>query len=186
MAYLTKKRPAELNTSSVADITFLLLTFFLMTTVINNEKGLTMTLPEWRDISVEHPVNERNLFKIQINSMDELLIRGERTTSLDGLRASIKEFILNNDSEPHLSENLKAAIVSIKADRGTSHAAFMEVLDEAQAAYYEIYSERVGLSPDAYRALQATIPSDRLIIDQAKEGIPMNISIAEPTELSPR
>lgn len=102
MAYHTKIRPAELNTSSVADIAFLLLTFFLMTTVINNEKGLTMTLPEWRDISVEHPVNERNVFKIQINSMDELLIRGERTTSLDGLRASIKEFILNNDSEPNI------------------------------------------------------------------------------------
>ena len=60
-----KDRKAELNTSSVAGIAFLLLSFFLMTAVINTDKGLTITLPEWRDQPIEHPVPERNLFKIQ-------------------------------------------------------------------------------------------------------------------------
>ena len=180
MVSSAKRRSAELNTSSVADIAFLLLSFFLMTTVISDEKGLALTLPEWRDVPIEHPVNQRNIFKIQINSLDELLVRNERVDNMDGVRSAVKSFILNNNESPDLSENPEAAIVSVKADRGTSHAAFMRVLDEVQAAYFEIYSARVGMSVAEYRALDPDDPNDRAIIATAKKGIPMNISIAEP------
>jgi biopolymer transport protein ExbD len=173
-------RTTELNTSSVADIAFLLLSFFLMTTVISNEKGLSLTLPEWRDVPVEEPVHERNIFKIQINARDELLVEGERTSSLSGLRTKVKKFVLNNNLDPDLSENPEVAIVSIKTDRGTSHQAFVNVLDEVQGAYFETYAERVGITPDAYRALDPGKAEDRVLIAKAKEGLPMNISIAEP------
>lgn len=179
-----KRRPAELNTSSVADIAFLLLSFFLMTTVISNEKGLSLTLPEWLDVPVDRPVHERNLFKIQINSTDELLVEGERVNSLSGFRKSVKQFILNNGFDPDWSEHPEVAIVSIKTDRGTSHGTFMNVLDEVQAAYYEIYADRAGISPDDYRALDPGKAGDRAVIAKARKGFPMNISIAEPVNLS--
>ena len=183
MATSPKHRMAELNTSSVADIAFLLLSFFLMTTVISDDKGLALTLPEWRDKPIESPVNERNIFKIQINAMDELLVRGERISSLTGFRERIKQFVLNDNIDPGLSENPEVAIVSIKADRGTSHATFMHVLDEVQAAYFDIYAARAGVSPEAYRSLNPDKPEDRAVIARAKKGFPMNISIAEPKGL---
>lgn len=181
-----KHRSTELNTSSVADIAFLLLSFFLMTTVINNEKGLSLTLPEWRDVPVDQPVHERNIFKIQVNSANDLLVEGERVYSLSGFRESVKQFILNHGADPTLSDNPMVAVVSIKTDRGTSHGAFMNVLDEVQAAYFEIYAGRVGLSADVYRGLDPTKTEDRSVIAKAKAGLPMNISVAEPVSLLPR
>ena len=181
-----KRRMTELNTSSVADIAFLLLSFFLMTTVISNEKGLALTLPEWRDAEPEHYVHERNIFKIQINSQNELLVEGERINTFSGLRRDVKKFVLNNNADANLSENPEMAIVSIRTDRGTSHSAFMKVLDEVQAAYFEIYSLRAGMSPAAYRALDPANARDRAVIANAKNGVPMNISIANPVGLSSR
>jgi biopolymer transport protein ExbD len=181
-----KHRTTELNTSSVADIAFLLLSFFLMTTVISNEKGLSLILPEWREAEPEHYVHERNIFKIQINSQNELLVEGERTSTFSGLRKDVRKFVLNNNADPDLSENPGVAIVSIKTDRGTSHSAFMNVLDEVQAAYFEIYSQRAGMKPAGYRALDASNARDRAIMAKARQGIPMNISIANPVGLPSR
>jgi biopolymer transport protein ExbD len=176
-----KDRKAELNTSSVADIAFLLLSFFLMTAVINNDKGLTITLPEWRDQPIEHPVPERNLFKIQLNSSNEILVEGERLPTLAGLRDKVKSFILNNGVDPTSSDDSEHAIVSLKADRGTTQQAFISALDEIQAAYYSIYAERVGLTPEQYRSLDIRNSKEKLIIEKAKAGVPMNISLAEPS-----
>ena len=172
---------AEISASSMADIAFLLLTFFMVTTIISNEKGLPLLLPPIQTQSQIQPVPERNLFKILINSNDQLLIEGTPRINLDGVRDEIKSFVLNEGGDPELSTSPVKAIVSLKADRGTSHGAFVTVLDEIQGAYYEIYAERVGLSPGEYRALDLTNPSEKNTYDKAREGIPMNISIAEAT-----
>lgn len=183
MRSISRHRGAEINTSSVADVAFLLLSFFLMTTVIASEKGLPLTLPEWRSTQVQVPIHQRNLFKIQINSNDQLMIQGEPVAALEGVKEQLKMFILNNGKDPMLSVNPGKAIVSLKADRGTSHGVFVEVLDEIHAAYYEIYGERIGVSPAAFRKLSYSIPAERALIDKAKSGIPMNVSIAEPTKI---
>lgn len=172
---------AEMNPSSMADIAFLLLTFFMVTTVMKDEKGLPLLLPPYQEHPVSQPVQDRNLFKIQINSQDMLLINGESRTNLAGIRDEIKSFVLNNGKIPSLSDNPLKAIVSLKADRGTSHNMFMKVLDETQGAYYEIYADRVGLTAEQYRKLDLSIKSQKLVHDKGREGIPMNISIAEPT-----
>jgi biopolymer transport protein ExbD len=102
------------------------------------------------------------------------LIEDEPVTDLSGLREEVKAFVLNFgkvDEESQalynsLPQSLRAlskrsetssddpteAVVSFKADRGTSYDIYLEILDELQGAYYEIYGERVGLTADEFRS----------------------------------
>ena len=207
MARSGRKIP-EVNSSSMADIAFLLLVFFLVTTTIATDKGLTLTLPPKADPNQPPPditKNERNIYKILVNSSDRILIEDEPVTDLTGLREEVKEFILNfgKPTEEYItiyntlpaplkalslksessSDDPKEAVVSFKADRGTSYDIYIAILDELQGAYYEIYGARVGLTADEFRALDRKEPADQQKYQIAREGIPMNISIAEPTKI---
>ena len=202
-----RKLPA-INSSSMADIAFLLLVFFLVTTTIATDKGLTLTLPPKADPNQPPPditKNQRNIYKILVNSSDKILIEDEPVTDITGLREQVKEFVLNfgkpseeyvdiyNALPPELkalaqrsetsSDDPKEAVVSFKADRGTSYELYVSILDELQGAYYEIYGARVGLTADEFRALDRKKPDDQEKYSLAREGIPMNISIAEPTKI---
>jgi biopolymer transport protein ExbD len=181
IAMKPKHSMPELSSGSMADIAFLLLTFYMMTTVIKDNKGLALLLPPHLEKSIEKPIPSRNLFTIQINSHDQIMVEGKEAQSLDGIRAHVKDFILNNGKDSQSSISPEKAVVSIKTDRGTSYKIFLAALDEAQAAYYEIYGSRAGMSTREFRELDLSRPSDRIIYDNAKRGIPMNISIAEPT-----
>ena len=185
----------EIPNASMADIAFLMLVFFLVTTTVANIKGLSLPLPpppealENQDVEIP----ERNLFKIQVNSFDDLLVEGEGWTGTnDELTTRIKEFVLNDGRDPASSDSPKDAIVSYKTDRGTSHKKFIEVLDAIQKAYYDIYAERAGISNEEWRTLasnpfenQRTKRLYELGRGVAPDGtieIPMNLSIAEPTK----
>jgi biopolymer transport protein ExbD len=207
MARSGRKIP-EVNSSSMADIAFLLLVFFLVTTTIATDKGLTLTLPPKADPNQPPPditKNQRNIYKILVNSSDRILIEDEPVTDLSGLREEVKAFVLNfgkvnEESQAlynSLPQSLRAlskrsetssddpteAVVSFKADRGTSYDIYLEILDELQGAYYEIYGERVGLTADEFRALDRKNPAEYEKYQRARDGFPMNISIAEPTKI---
>lgn len=198
----------EINAGSMADIAFLLLIFFLVTTTIASDKGILNILPPKQDPNVPPPdikVNERNIFAILINANNDLLVEGEYRRTTEGLDKDIKEFILNfgaPDEEgvalfntlpaslqsqalrrPESSDDPSEAVVSIKTDRGTSYELYLEVFDAAKKAYFEIYGERVGLSADEYRALTGDDEASKALQDRGKEGIPMAISIAEPNKI---
>ncbi|MFY0651473.1 MAG: biopolymer transporter ExbD [Cyclobacteriaceae bacterium] len=177
-----RENDQEINTGSMADIAFLLLIFFLVATTLQFDKGLTLKLPpnpEEKEITV--PIKERNLFKILINSNQHILVEGEVRQDLLGLKDEIKTFVLNNGRDEKLSENPEKAIVSLKTNRGTKYKSFIKVLDELKGAYYEIYAEKVGLSKEDYLKLRHSNREEYNIYKQSKQGIPMNISIAEPT-----
>ncbi|QOI96156.1 MAG: biopolymer transporter ExbD [Flammeovirgaceae bacterium] len=169
-----------INSGSLADIAFLLISFFLLTTVIKNEKGIAILLPSYLPTD-PLPVHERNILRIQINSQNQFMVENQHRPSLYGLKEEIKQFILNYGVIPNASENPEKAIVSLRADRGTRYGIVILALDEIQSAYYEIYAQRAGISPEQFRNLDLTIPADRLLYEKGKQGIPMNISIAEPT-----
>jgi biopolymer transport protein ExbD len=171
----------EVNSSSMADIAFLLLTFFLITTTIDQPKGIMLLLPVFDPNPRLAPMNDRNLFVIQVNSMDMLMVEGEPRVSTIGIRDEIRKFVLNKSIDARLSDSPEVATVSIKTDRGTSYKKFIEVLDEAEAAYFSIYSERANMTPQEFRRLDTSNPRERYIYEAARKGIPMNISIAEPT-----
>jgi biopolymer transport protein ExbD len=207
MARSGRKIP-EVNSSSMADIAFLLLVFFLVTTTIATDKGLTLTLPPKADPNQEPPditKNQRNIYKILVNSSDRILIEDEPVTDLSDLRDEVKKFVLNfgqmdaenqalyntlpqtlralSEKSATSSDNPKEAVVSFKADRGTSYEVYLEILDELQAAYYEIYAERLNITSDQFRALDQRNDAEREMYKRAREGFPMNISIAEPTKI---
>jgi biopolymer transport protein ExbD len=187
----------EIPNASMADIAFLLLTFFLMTTTVASDKGLLTQLPPPPealppDMDVEIP--ERNLFKVQVNSFDKLLVEGEPWTSTPReLTDKVKAFVLNNGADPASSDNPQKAIVSLKTDRGTSHKMFIEVLDALTAAYYEIYAERAGVSVERWREISQEPNADQLtkqlydkgrgLLPNGQVEIPKAISIAEPTKI---
>lgn len=184
----------EIPNASMADIAFLLLTFFLMTTTVANDKGILLTLPPPpENIPEDVEIQERNLFKIQVNSYDNVLVEGEPWTGGDrDLVDQIKRFVLNYGNDPMSSDNPLKAIVSIKTDRGTSHKKFIDVLDVAEAAYNEIYAERAGVSVERWRDIAADPNAEgvrelydkgRGILPGGGVEIPKAISIAEPTKI---
>lgn len=186
----------DIPNASMADIAFLLLVFFLVTTTVANIKGLSVGLPPppetLENVDVEIP--ERNLFKIQVNSFDNLLVEGEPWTGTNNeLTEMIEGFVLNNGADPTSSDNPQDAIVSYKTDRGTSHKKFIEILDVIQKAYYNIYADRIGVTNEKWREIASDpekSPEYRELYDRGrgkkpdgKLEIPMNLSIAEPTKV---
>jgi biopolymer transport protein ExbD len=182
-----KKRNApEISTGSMADIAFLLLIFFLVTTTIASDKGLAIRLPPKPDPNEPPPevkFNERNIFKVLLNSADAMLVQGEPMSDVSRLKEEVKAFVLNNGRDPNLSENPGKAVVSFKTDRGTGYEKFIQVYDELKGAYYEIYAEELGITPEQVRSLEAEgEPSLQERYKELRTEIPMQISIAEPTK----
>lgn len=179
----------EIPNASMADIAFLLLTFFLVTTTVANIKGLSIALPPPPEALPPEDVKiaEKNLFKIQVNSFDNVLVEGNPWTgTADELASEIKKFVLNNGQDPESSDTPAKAIVSYKTDRGTTHKKFIEILDAIQQAYYDIYAEQAGVTNEMWREI-ASNPNKssefQQLYDKGRKDIPMNISIAEPTKV---
>lgn len=210
MAKSKNRMVQEVNAGSMADIAFLLLIFFLVTTTIASNKGIQNLLPPKQDPNQPPPevdLNKRNIYNILINANDQFLIEDQYVENTDNLSEDVKDFLLNfgaPDEEAlalfnSLPQSLKAranrspdssdhpmnggAVVSIKTNRGTSYEKYLEVLDQVKRAYFEIYAERVGLTADQYRALTGKTPAEKELIDRGKEGIPLAISIAEPDKI---
>lgn len=208
MARSKGRASQEVNSGSMADIAFLLLIFFLVTTTIASDKGILNILPPKQDPNVPPPdikKNERNIFNVLINANNDLLVEGEYRRKAEGLDKDFKEFILNfgapDEDASALYNSLPAsvqaqalrrenssddpgeAVISIKTNRGTSYEVFLEVFDLAKKAYFDIYAERVGLTSDEYRKLNGEDEATKAILDKSKEGIPMAISIAEPDKI---
>ena len=100
----SKKKIPEINASSMADISFLLLIFFLVATTMNVDSGLARVLPpipEEQQQQEEIKIKERNIFIVLINKSDRLLVNNA-DMSLQELRRKAREFIEN----PHNLENL--------------------------------------------------------------------------------
>lgn len=185
----------DIPNASMADIAFLLLVFFLVTTTVANDRGLSIQLPpppEALPPDLDIKIQERNLFKIQVNSFDNVLVEGDPFSgSQNELTEMIKKFVLNYAADPNSSDSPEKAIVSYKADRGTSHKKFIEILDAVQAAYYQIYAENAGVTVKKWLELSSDLNDEenRRLYDLGRKKrpdgtveIPMALSIAEPTK----
>ena len=175
---LLKKREresAEINGSSMADIAFLLLIFFLVTTTINVDTGIGMVLPPPLDPTEEPPpVRERNLMKILVNETG-LIMMDEEATPIDEVQNKLIEFIKNPEGNEELSISPQAAIVSLKTVRQTPYRIYIDMLDEVIGAYAFLRNE----------AANENFSRDYSQLNKEQEDIvddiyPKKISIAEP------
>jgi biopolymer transport protein ExbD len=184
MAKKKSRAIPEINASSMADIAFLLLIFFLVTTTIGADKGLNMLLPPKKDVNVPQDVNlkDRNVFKVIVNSKNQLLVEDE-PMSIDILREEAKKFLSNNGADPAMSESPDKAVVSLKTDRGTEYKVYIRVLDELIAAYNELRAEKLGISVDRYLLLDEKIKKEDEMLDYAQKAYPRRLSEAEPTSI---
>lgn len=188
---MARKVP-EINASSMADIAFLLLIFFLMTTTMNVDTGLPRMLPPMPDPNVKQDdveVKQRNVFTVLINKSDKLLVRGE-PMDVSLLKEKTKEFVMNPNNDSNMSEqeekdvpmigkfSVSKGVVSLQNDRGTSYTMYMKVQNELVAAYNEL---REDLSRSAFGK-----PYDKLSQDEKDaigKAIPSRISEAEPKNI---
>lgn len=113
-----EKDPVEIPSSSMADIAFLLLVFFLVCTTINVDKGLDLILPPDEDVE-EIEINRKNITNILINDNGDVLLDSEPVVVRDISRI-IREKLEENDK----------LIVSLKTTRGTRYKVYIQVLDE--------------------------------------------------------
>ncbi|MBK97847.1 MAG: biopolymer transporter ExbD [Balneola sp.] len=172
-----KREGADINGSSMADIAFLLLIFFLVTTTINVDTGIGMVLPPPLDPEQEPPpIRERNLMKILVNSQG-LVLMDEEPVSVSEVKDKLIEFISNPENNVELAISPDAAIVSLKTQRETPYSIYIDMLDEVMAAYKDLR--------DAASRANYGVPYDALVDDspqqdQIREMYPKKISIAEP------
>ena len=181
MARKRNRESAEVNSSSMADIAFLLLVFFLVTTTIPNERGLIIQLPQKSDEPPIVELKDRNVFTVKISSSDKLLVEGEILEDPYKIREMLVEHIMNPNKDDKKAESPQVAVVSLKNNRGSSYQTFITVLDQLQAGYYEIYGERAGgLTAEEFRNLDKNNPKEKALYEKGKGDIPMAISIAQP------
>ncbi len=167
----------EINASSMADIAFLLLIFFLVTTTMDIDKGLLTKLPPMPEDDTEiidAPINARNTWPILVNARDQLLVKGE-LMSIEELKRKTKEFLSNNGRDPKLSDNPDKAVVSLKNDRGTSYDMYIQVQNEVKAAYNELREEE---SQKKFGKNYEDLNKDQQ--KKIRKLYPMKISEAEP------
>ena len=190
-----KKKVPAMNTSSTADIAFLLLCYFLMTTTMGSQTGLSCRLPPMPDKNQkveDQKVNRRNIIVVKINSADRLLA-GNEPIDVSQLKDKIKEFLTNPADDPNLPEKelkniegfgdyrVSKGVISLQNDRGTSYQAYIAVQNELVKAINELRDE--------FARKNWGKGFDQLEEDQqkiAKDAIPQFISEAEPKDVARR
>lgn len=168
-----KKTPeAEIPTSSMADIAFLLLLFFLVATTIDVDTGIGLTLPEYvppeEQIQVE--VSKDRLAALLINENGDILLSDEVVT-LSQIGEKLKARIQSKIELP----NNKKLIVSVKTDSKTNYNLYIQALDQVKEAFFQVREE---YSFQKYG--RKVINLDEEQSADVKEKIPIIISIAEP------
>ncbi len=189
----SKKEMPDLNGAGMSDISFLLLSFFLMTSNMDQTSGLQRRLPPMPppdDTQKPPEVKERNVYQVKINQWDALLAGG-KPMDLSLLREEVKNFILNPTNDPNMSEKeekefggrkypVSLGVVSLQNDRGTSYEMYIQVQNELVAAFNELRN-------DFAKQEFGGRPFDQLTEDEqdvVRDVIPQNISEANPKDVS--
>ena len=172
---------------------FLLLCFFMMTTTMDQDKGLQRRLPPMPNPNQkveDQKVNRRNIIVVKINSADRLLA-GTEPMHVSQLKEKIKEFLSNPNNDPNLPEKeekqiegfgtckVSKGVISLQNDRGTSYQAYIAVQNELVKAVNELRDE---FSMANFGKLYIKCNEDEQKI--VREAVPQNISEAEPKDVS--
>tara|TARA_B100001250_G_scaffold410881_1_gene438231 strand:+ start:452 stop:1072 length:621 start_codon:yes stop_codon:yes gene_type:complete len=157
---MAKRSAPEVNAGSMADIAFLLLIFFLVTTTIETDSGLNRKLPPMEEVIDPPIIKQKNIFTVVVNKNNQLLVE-EELTDISDVRSLAIDFLDNGGGtgedacdfcqgkrDPSSSDNPEKAIISLKNDRETSYKMYIAVQNELVAAYNELRNrEFMNLNP---------------------------------------
>ena len=169
---MAKRSSPEVNAGSMADIAFLLLIFFLVTTTIETDSGITRLLPPIEENEEDVIIKQKNIFTVLLNNKDQLLVEDE-LMKIEDLKTAAIEFLDNGGggrntnwlvldqssgewvdsgksgcdycsgkSDPKSSDNPDKAIISLKNERETTYATYISVQNEIMGAYTHLRNQR--------------------------------------------
>lgn len=193
MAGGNKRKVPEINASSQADISFILLIFFLVATTMTTDKGITRVLPPIppEDVKVEdQKQKERNILLVFVNASGQLMV-GDEQMDIRNLKNKAKEFVLNEaddenlpekeDKEIELPDGSKwvypesKGIVSLQTTRDTNYEIYISVQNELTAAFNEI---RDDVAMKKFQVKFSELSEDER--NAVAKAVPVKISEAEP------
>ena len=205
---MARRSAPEVNAGSMADIAFLLLIFFLVTTTIETDSGINRKLPPMDEIIDPPIIKERNIFTVVVNKNNQILVE-EKPMDLRDLRKEAVAFLDNGgglgdeacdfcqgNKDRSSSDNPEKAIISLKNDRETDYKVYISVQNELVAAYNELrYREFTRLYPSENMSYveadkkYSDPRSDKTVKEKLKEKLsviktlyPMKLSEAEPNK----
>ena len=150
-----RKEVPGLNTTSTADISFMLLVFFLVTSSMDTDKGLPRQLPPPEDNTQEEEVEikERNVLELELDANDRLTLNGE-PADYDELTRRVAEFVANKNDDPSLPEKSDREVhlfgrirvsdrhvITVKTNRNTTYNAYFEMQNAIVKGYYQLRNE---------------------------------------------
>ena len=188
-----KRKIQEINASSMADIAFLLLIFFLVATTMNVDTGLVRVLPPMPDPNVKQEdikVKERNLFPVLVAGNGTIMAKGEQI-DIRRLKDKAKEFVLNPLDDENLPEKevkelelpdgsmwaypISQGVISLQTTRDTNYQVYIMVQNELTRAFNEIRDE---VAMRKFGANFADLNEDQRNV--VTKAVPLKISEAEP------
>lgn len=199
---MAKRKAPEVNAGSMADIAFLLLIFFLVTTTIETDIGINRKLPPIQDEQDPPPLKERNIFIVLINSNGDLLVE-DNPMELKDLKQSAIQFLDNGGGtgdercdycrgakDPSSSDNPIKAVISLQNNRLTKYSDYIAVQNELIAAYNFLRNREANRlfgvdftdMEEAYKNPEYAGNKEKLKdrIEVIKEMYPQKLSEAEP------
>ncbi|WP_029035762.1 ExbD/TolR family protein [Salinimicrobium terrae] len=200
---MARRSTPEVNAGSLADIAFLLLIFFLVTTTIETDSGISRKLPPMQDEEVEPPIiKEKNIFKVIVNRNNDLLVEDE-LMELSGLREAAIAFLDNGGGvgpeactycqgagDPTSSDNPIKAVIMLVNDRQTEYGTYVAVQNELVGAYNELrnrsaqrlYAKSFSQMEADYDNINYTGNRERLKeqIEEIRDMWPQKLSEADP------
>jgi hypothetical protein len=208
---MAKRDVPEINAGSMADIAFLLLIFFLVTTTMDVDTGISRKLPEKQPEDMPEPpkLKEKNVFIVTVNRNNDILVEGETFMTVDQIREEAMKFIDNGgglgnpidgaepaecdwcegEKDPESSDHPNKAVISLESDRGTSYGTYVSVQNELVGAYTDLRNrlskKLYGVSYEQMLKDAGNNPSNETLkqrIDNIKQKYPQIISEAEPTK----
>ncbi len=162
---MANRAAPEVNAGSMADIAFLLLIFFLVTTTIEKDSGINRKLPPIEESDEDVIIKQKNIFTVLLNGKDQLLVE-DNLMEVKDLRAAAVEFLDNGGDgtcsyctgkgNPKSSDNPDKAIISLKNERETSYAAYISVQNELVGAYIVVRNKRAESLNHEFRGMSFT------------------------------
>lgn len=190
---MASRKTPEINGGSMADISFMVLIFFLMVTTMDQEKGLSRRLPPMPDENQkveDQKVNRRNIIIVRVNSNDRIFA-GNEPMDVSQLKDKIVEFLTNPTEDPSLPEKevkeiegfgpypVSKGVISLQNDRSTTYSVYIAVQNELVKAVNEI---RDNFALQNFGKKYANLDEDKQKI--VREAIPQQISEAEPKDIN--